>query len=236
MKKKIAFISEHASPLATLGGVDSGGQNVYVAELPKQLSEMGYEIDIFTRKESDANTIVNWLPGIRVVHVKAGPERIIAKEQILCYMDEFAENMAAFITREKMCYELVHAHFFMSALVASNIKKRFGTPYTVTFHALGLVRQVHQKEADKFPASRIAIEKSIVHDADQLIAECPQDEEDLIKHYGADKDKITIIPCGFSSKEFYPIEKSTARKVLNLPQQEKIFTSAWQNGAAQRRR
>ena len=77
MKKKIAFISEHASPLATLGGVDSGGQNVYVAEIPKQLVKLGYEIDIYTRKEnSGIEEIVNWLPGIRVIHVKAGPEKI----------------------------------------------------------------------------------------------------------------------------------------------------------------
>ncbi len=223
MKKKIAFISEHASPLATLGGIDSGGQNVYVAELPKHLVELGYEIDIFTRKESDINTVVNWLPGLRVIHVKAGPERMIAKEELLSYMDEFTNNMAQFIIEENLCYELIHANFFMSALVASNIKQKFGVPYTVTFHALGLVRQLHQKEMDKFPESRINIEKSIVQDADQLIAECPQDKDDLITHYGADANKITIIPCGFSNKEFYPIEKSTARKVLNLPQHEKIL-------------
>ena len=223
MKKKIAFISEHASPLATLGGVDSGGQNVYVAELPKHLAELGYEIDIFTRKESAGNAIVNWLPGIRVIHVKAGPETVIAKEKILYYMAEFSENMAAFITENKLCYELIHANFFMSALVASNIKKRFGIPYTVTFHALGLVRQIHQKEADNFPANRIVIEKEIVKDADYLIAECPQDKEDLIQHYGADADRITIIPCGFSNKEFYPIEKGVARQILNLSQHEKIL-------------
>jgi len=46
MKKKIAFISEHASPLAILGGVDNGGQNVYVAELSEQLVKKGYEVDI----------------------------------------------------------------------------------------------------------------------------------------------------------------------------------------------
>lgn len=223
MKKKIAFISEHASPLATLGGVDSGGQNVYVAELPKHLVELGYEIDIFTRKECLGDIIVNWLPGIRVIHIKAGPESVIAKEEILCFMDEFSSSMAAFINENQLCYELIHANFFMSALVASNLKKQFHIPYTVTFHALGLVRQIHQKEADKFPANRIFIEKEIVKDADYVIAECPQDKEDLIQHYGADVDKITIIPCGFSKEEFYPIEKMAARKILNLPQHEKIL-------------
>ena len=76
MKKQIAFISEHASPLATLGGVDSGGQNVYVAELPKQLVKLGYNVDIYTRKEDETiDEIINWLPGIRVIHVKAGRKK-----------------------------------------------------------------------------------------------------------------------------------------------------------------
>src|SRR5579875_2017035 len=114
MKKRIAFISEHASPLATLGGVDNGGQNVYVAELPKHLAELGYEIDIFTRKEKPVATVINWLPNIRVIHVKAGPETIIPKEELLCHMDEFAHNMAGFIIKENACYELIHANFFMS--------------------------------------------------------------------------------------------------------------------------
>ncbi|MGI8951300.1 MAG: glycosyltransferase family 4 protein [Chitinophagaceae bacterium] len=224
MKKKIAFISEHASPLATLGGVDSGGQNVYVAELPKQLVKFGYEVDIFTRKEnSEADEIVEWLPHIRVIHIKAGPATVIAKEELLYHMDEFTKNILSFIGKYKINYALIHANFFMSALVASNIKKILHIPYVVTFHALGLVRQLHQKDADKFPKERLNIEKNIVSDADCIIAECPQDEDDLINHYSADENKITVIPCGFNSKEFYPIKKSVARKTLNLDQDEKII-------------
>src|SRR5215210_8930892 len=98
MKKRIAFISEHASPLATLGGVDSGGQNVYVAELPKQLVKLGYEVDIFTRREDErVENVVNWLPNVRVIHVKAGPFECIAKEDLLGYMDEFTSSMLSFI-------------------------------------------------------------------------------------------------------------------------------------------
>src|SRR5690348_9716162 len=124
MKKKIAFISEHASPLATLGGVDSGGQNVYVAELPKQLVKWGYEVDVFTRREDECTPeIVDWLPHIRVIHVKAGCPTCIAKEELLQHMDEFTSNMLNFMRREEVHYELLHANFFMSALVASNIKK-----------------------------------------------------------------------------------------------------------------
>jgi D-inositol-3-phosphate glycosyltransferase len=224
MKKKIAFISEHASPLATLGGVDSGGQNVYVAELPKQLVKLGYNVDVYTRKENDTvDEIINWLPGIRVIHVKAGPEKFVAKEELLPLMGDFAKNMIAFIRKEKVCYELIHANFFMSALVALKIKRELRIPYVVTFHALGLVRKKHQKEMDKFPPQRIDVENEIVKDADHIIAECPQDKEDMIQLYNASPKKITIVPCGFSAKEFYPIDKSLAREQLNFSQEEKII-------------
>lgn len=224
MKKRIAFISEHASPLATLGGVDSGGQNVYVAELPKQLVKLNYEVDIFTRREDTiAEDAVNWLPHIRVIHIKAGPSESIAKEELLGYMDDFTAGMLCFINDNNISYTLVHANFFMSALVASNIKKILGIPYVVTFHALGLVRQAYQREADKFPKERLDIERNIVNDADCIIAECPQDRDDLINYYNAKEENITIIPCGFSPKEFYPVSKFLARRILGFKQDEKII-------------
>src|SRR5690606_2245159 len=116
MKQRIAFISEHASPLAVLGGVDSGGQNVYVAELARYLALRGYEIDIFTRwDQKKLPQVVNWLPGVRVVHVKAGPVEFVPKEELLPYMPQFTESVLAFIELENIHYQLIHANFFMSA-------------------------------------------------------------------------------------------------------------------------
>jgi len=222
--KRIAFISEHASPLALLGGIDSGGQNVYVAELAKVLAASGYCIDIYTRKESPGQPeIVEWLPGIRVIHIQAGPEEIVEKEGLLVHMDEFARHMLEFIRRQSVGYDLVHAHFFMSALVASSLKRILNIPYVVTFHALGLVRTRHQREADRFPPERCAIEGRIVRDADRLIAECPQDKEDLISLYHADPAKIAVIPCGFNPLEFQPFDRVEARRRLGIPQDARIL-------------
>lgn len=224
MKRKIAFISEHASPLAVLGGVDSGGQNVYVAEICKSLAKLGYHIDIFTRRDdADLPEVVDWLPGIRVVHVDAGPPREVPKEQLLGYMDEFTSSMVRFIRRFQGRYELIHANFFMSGLVASSIKRILGIPYVITFHALGKIRMIHQKENDAFPPARLDIEQMIVEDADYIIAECPQDKEDLIQHYKADASRITIIPCGFSSDEFSPASKAGARRKLGLHKNDVVL-------------
>ncbi len=220
---RIAFISEHASPLAAIGNVDSGGQNVYVAELCKQLAAAGYYIDIFTRKDNIAQPETQMLcRNARVVHIKAGPETFVEKEKLLPYMQEFANNMHNFMKCNRITYDLMHANFFMSGLVASILKARTGIPYTITFHALGLVRKVHQKEADRFPEERISIESILVQDADSIIAECPEDRCDLITHYDAPAEKISIIPCGFSHEEFSPVDKETAREKLRLEKDEKI--------------
>lgn len=224
MKKRIAFISEHASPLASPGSVDSGGQNVYVAQLCEHLSQLGYIVDIFTRKDrQDQQETVRWKSCMQVVHVEAGPASYVPKEQLLPYMHAFAENMIQYIQANQLEYTLIHANFFMSGLVASQIKQRLGIPYVITFHALGQVRRIHQKEKDGFPEDRIAIEKWIVADADRLIAECPQDMEDLIEHYQADPERITIVPCGFNPREFHPLPKIMAKKTLGLAQEEKII-------------
>ncbi|MVN93051.1 glycosyltransferase family 4 protein [Mucilaginibacter aquatilis] len=222
--KKIAFISEHASPLASLGGVDTGGQNVYVAQLAKHLAAQGYLVDIYTRQESTTTPeVVNWVRGVRVIHVTAGPAAVIAKEEILQYMDEFKDNMIAFIINQQLHYSLVHANFFMSALVAMGIKKELDIPFVVTFHALGHVRKIHQAEKDKFPEERLSIEEQAVLEADHIIAECPQDMDDLMQYYNAPVNKMSIVPCGFSSQEFYQIDKECARKITGLPQNEHII-------------
>lgn len=224
MRNRIAFISEHASPLATLGGIDSGGQNVYVGELAKQLVSLGYEVDIFTRRDHPKLPgIVRWIPGLRIIHVQAGPPENIPKESLLPYMEAFTADMLSFIREEGIQYRLIHANFFMSAKVAEDLKRILHIPYVVTFHALGYVRKIHQRDRDKFPLERLAIEEHIMRTADRIIAECPQDKDDMVSFYAAVPDKITIIPCGFNLQEFYPVDQSLARMVLNLDPGEKIL-------------
>lgn len=223
MHNRIALISEHASPLALIGGVDAGGQNIYVSHLARCLARAGHEVDIFTRRESPHQPmIVHWEPGIRIIHVKAGPAAILPKEALLPYMAEFSAHIVRFARMQVRPYDLAHANFFMSGMAAMALKRQLGIPYVITFHALGRVRKLHQREADAFPDERLTIEGTLLEDADHVIAECPQDKEDLIEHYDADPDKITIIPCGFDPLEFAPVGKREAREHLGLDPDEPL--------------
>lgn len=224
MAKRIAVITEHASPLAILGGVDSGGQNVYVGQLARHMAAIGWEIDVFTRRDGDLlPETAEWVNGVRIIHVPAGPPEPMPKEDLFGHMEAFTAWTIRFARRQRKPYDLVHANFWMSGLVAAEMKRVLGLPFVVTFHALGRVRRLHQREADRFPDVRFEVEDRIVAEADHIVAECPQEEEDLIRLYNADPSRITIIPGGCDLSELWPISKPLARVALGLPPDERII-------------
>ncbi|MEX3958700.1 glycosyltransferase family 4 protein [Trinickia sp. EG282A] len=214
---KIALVSEHASPLAVAGGVDSGGQNIYVANIARQLRRAGHQVDVFTRRDRALLPAISDMDGVRVVHVPAGPPMQMPKEALLPYMPEFADFLLGFCRRERRRYDVMHANFFMSGLAALKAKETLGIPLVMTFHALGKVRRIHQGADDGFPDERFSIEERLVREADAIIAECPQDELDLREHYAPDPNRIRIVPCGFDTSEFSPADRADCRAALGWP-------------------
>jgi glycosyltransferase involved in cell wall biosynthesis len=184
---------------------------------------MGFDVDVFTRRDSpELPEVVDWLDGVRVIHVTAGPAKFMRKEEMLPYMGEFTRNLIRLCRHQRGAYDLVHANFWMSGLVAAALKRLLGIPFVITFHALGRVRRQYQGDADQFPDQRFAIEDSIVEQADAVIAECPQDEQDLMELYHADPARIWMIPAGFDPQEFWPVDKDYARRLLGLDPAERI--------------
>lgn len=219
---KIALISEHASPLAVQGSTDSGGQNVYVAYIARELGRAGHVVDVFTRRDDPAlPAVIDFAPGVRVFPLTAGPARPIPKESLLPWMREFGERIVAHCARSPRPYDVAHANFFMSGLAGLQLREAFGVPLVITFHALGKIRRQHQGQADAFPDIRLRIEEMLVSSADRIIAECPQDREDLVTLYGADERLIADVPCGVDLAELGP-DDGSARERLGLPADEFI--------------
>jgi glycosyltransferase involved in cell wall biosynthesis len=199
---RIAMVSEHASPLATLGGVDAGGQNVHVAALADALAARGHDVAVYTRADSpDLPERIVTASGVVVEHVVAGPRTYVAKDDLLPHMGAFADGLARRWSQDRP--DVVHAHFWMSGMTSIRAAALSDVPVVATFHALGTVKQRWQKADDTSPAERIATERGIARSADRIIATC-RDEVAELRAMGVPTAHVDVIPCGVDTSLFRP--------------------------------
>jgi D-inositol-3-phosphate glycosyltransferase len=208
---RIAMVSEHASPLAVLGGVDAGGQNVYVAALSQELARRGAEVVVHTRRDDPSfPRRVQLAPRVTVDHVDAGPPERIPNpiDSLFPYMDDFADELAAVWEREEP--DVIHSHFWMSGRAALAAARPLEIPVVHTFHALGAVKRRHQGAKDTSPPERIPEERAIIAEADRIIATCSDEVFELVR-LGADASRISVVPCGVNLSLFRPDGPVAAR-------------------------
>ncbi|KUN40273.1 glycosyl transferase [Streptomyces longwoodensis] len=199
---RIAMVSEHASPLAALGGVDAGGQNVYVARLSEELARRGHDVTVYTRRDCTDLPDRVPLPGGGVVeHVQAGPPEPVPKDELLPYMPGFGARLAAAWRHERP--DLVHAHFWMSGMAARIGARPRGVPVVQTFHALGTVKRRHQGRRDTSPGERIGIERQIGRGCARVLATCA-DEVYELADMGVPPQHVSVVPCGVDAEHFRP--------------------------------
>jgi D-inositol-3-phosphate glycosyltransferase len=199
---RIAMVSEHASPLAVLGGEDAGGQNVHVAALATALARRGAEVTVFTRRDDpELDRRVRLAPGVVVQHVDAGPPRPIPKDALLPHMDVFAAELRHAWRTDPP--DVVHSHFWMSGKASLEAARPLGLPVLQTFHALGVVKRRHQGDKDRSPRSRLEVETSIARQADRILATCSDEVFELVR-LGAEMRRITVVPCGVDLDLFRP--------------------------------
>src|SRR5512136_2255569 len=121
----IAMLSYHTCPLATLGGKDTGGMNVYVRDLTRELGRMGIQVDVYTRSQDEhvPHVLHDLGYGNRVVHVPAGPEVPLPKPELAGYIPEFTDGIIKFAQAKGLHYDLIHSHYWMSGIAAHELKK-----------------------------------------------------------------------------------------------------------------
>ena len=214
---RIAFFSEHASPVALLGSEDAGGQNVYVDEVSRNLARLGHRVDVFTRRDSAAAPqVVDWAPGVRVVNLTAGPAEFLLKDRLWPLMPEFRDAFLRFMLRDGCRYDLAHGNFWMSGWVAADLRRRLGLPAVQIFHAMGMTKRRHQGAADTSPDGRIEVEKGVIQGVDKLIAQCPTEASELIDDYGAEREQVVVIPSAVNIERYRPLPRDEARRRIGL--------------------
>ena len=205
---KIAMVSEHASPLAAIGGVDAGGQNVHVASLARAIAGHGHEVRVYTRRDDpDLPDRVPLGDGVTVVHVPAGPAEPIPKDELLPYMPEFGRWLTADLAADPA--DILHSHFWMSGLAALAAARDLDLPIVHTYHALGVVKRRHQGNRDTSPPERVDAETVIGRNVDAVIATSGDEVTELLR-MRVPRRRAWVVPCGVDTELFTPEPVATS--------------------------
>lgn len=223
---RIAMLSYHTCPLAVLGGKDTGGMNVYVREVTQKLGDMGLHIDVFTRSQDEhvPHVIHELGYGNRVVHVPAGPEIPLPKQELVGFIPDFVRGIQEFAAHKGIVYDLVHSHYWMSGLAALELKAVWKTPVVHMFHTLVMMKnRVAQAQEEIEGGYRLDGEQKVLRQADRIIAATQAELAQLQWLYQADISKITVIPPGVETCRFYPIPMDEAREFIGVPPCERMI-------------
>ena len=215
---RVAMLSVHTCPLAALGGKETGGMNVYVRELSRELGRMGVEVDVFTRSQNASiPRVVPLGARARVIHLAAGPEAPMPRAEIHAYLDEFVDGVDAWRLTQGAEYDLIHAHYWLSGVAALALRERWSVPVLQMFHTLGRLKNRAARSVTELePALRLREETRIVGASDRIVAANVVERAELLRDYAAHAPRIATIPCGVDTALFAPGDPTAARVALAL--------------------
>lgn len=215
---RVAMLSVHTCPLAALGGKETGGMNVYVREVARELGRMGVEVDVFTRSQNpQIPRVVSLGERVNVVHLPAGPEAPMPRERVYDHLDEFADGVDAWRLTHGVDYDLVHGHYWLSGVVGCALAERWDVPAMQMFHTLGrLKNHVARTAGEQEPRLRIAEETRIAATVDRIVAANAVERKQLVHEYAAPAARIAVVPCGVDTELFAPGVAGDARAALGL--------------------
>ncbi len=215
---RVMMLSVHSCPMDILGGINTGGMNLYIRELSRRLGQRGIGVDIFTRsKNPSVPKVVHVYENVRVVHIRAGLQKPCHKALIWNYLPEFLEGVFGFALEEAITYDLIHSHYWMSGWIANKLSEEWGVRTVHTSHTLGFLKnRVARTDNEKEPSLRLEKEMEVLRVVDRIIVTTPLEGIQISREFAIDPDKIEVIPCGVDSDIFKPWEPEEARSHLGL--------------------
>jgi D-inositol-3-phosphate glycosyltransferase len=216
--RRIAMLSVHTCPMAALGGKETGGMNVYVRELSRELGAQGLLVDIYTRSQDPSRERIRELwPNVRVIHLPAGPERPYSKDLVYEHLPQFVAGLREFSASEGISYDVVHSHYWLSGWVAREFTRDDSLPTAHMFHTLGRMKDtVARNESERETSTRIRVEDELMHGMDRIVAATPLDRAQMIELYAADANKIAVIPLGVDLNLFKPVPRKEAKAAVGI--------------------
>lgn len=212
---RVALISYHTCPLAFLGDGKAGGMNVYVRELARSLGRRGIGVDIFTRNHPEVGQDrISIGDGVDVVHLDGGPIEA-SLETHHNYLPAFREAIYQYREEQKIDYQVVHSHYWLSGWTGLEVARSWGVPHVMSFHTLAQIKSQARAGEGEAPL-RSGTERYLMEKSDLVVAFSPHEGQAMASLYGVSTNKIQVVPCGVDLSMFRPISMDDARKSLGL--------------------
>ena len=212
---RIALLTMHSCPLGPAGERDTGGMNIYVTELARQLEARDYCVDLFTRYHTPRDPeIVRLGPKTRVIHITAGSPGE-KKETLSAHVGQFVRGVEGFAHREELTYSLVHSHYWLSGQAGLELSASWSIPHMVSFHTLAEMKNEAFADNTEIP-ERAPMEARIAGSADRIIAWTEHEATSLVEKYGAPAERIAVAPIGVDLERFSPGDPLRARDRLGI--------------------
>jgi len=215
-KLHIAMLSLHSCPLGELGSKDTGGMSVYIREVASVMGKRGHSVDIYTRAHDPLDKQIYHIEeNVRLIHLQVGKVEQMDKLILYAYLDDAVCAIENYRKNHGLLYDLIHSHYWLSALVGRRVQTWWKVPHLVSFHTLGAIKNAAHVGVDE-PELRIVMEKELVQHSDRILSSTDSEKKELISSYYATPEKIGVIPCGVNFNSFQPIEKNLARQHIGL--------------------
>ena len=195
----ILQISFHTAPFSSIGKFDSGGLNVYVQQVSHHLS-INHNLTIVTAEKAENFKLdnLNFL-SLNLFDSGLGTED---KEK---YLQEFIEKLNE--NYDLKSFDVIHAHYWLSGLVAKHISNEFNIPFVFTAHSLGVFLDGYNKE-------RVDCEKLVMRSSSFITASSQYENNLISENYDIDKKKIKQITPGVDRKVFVLDENIKRENIL----------------------
>ena len=221
-EQRIALISVHGDPAIEIGKEEAGGQNVYVRHVGEALAELGWQVDMFTRKvDVEQEDIVWHSPNCRTIRLKAGNVDFVPRDNLFEHLPEFVDNFLKFQQDNETIYSLIHTNYWLSSWVGMQLRQKQGSYIVHTYHSLGAVKYNTVKTVPLVASTRLITEKQILETAQRIVATSPQEQEHM-RTLVSTKGYIDVIPCGTDIERFGCVDQKTARNELGVNSETKL--------------
>ncbi len=207
---RLAILSIHSSPLGRAGSKDTGGMSTYLRGLSSAMGQRGHQVDLYTRRPNSGEDRVEQVEAnVRLINPGDGLAEV-DKTHLYPYCSKVAESIERFSCLEKLDYDFIFSHYWLSGVTGHLLQKRWNKPHLIMFHTLGRAKN-ELCPGENEPQQRLESEARLARDCDLVIVASESEKKRVLNYFNISLKKMALIPCGIDRNLFKPLNNKDSQ-------------------------